>query len=89
MFHWGKSYKIKTMGKNMNWYVKVGGIIGILILIIILYISLKKTPQKYYNKAIRASKKSEKYHNLGDEELAEDYAQEAAEYRQKAEGLST
>lgn len=72
----------------MKWLYWLYIIIGIIILAII-YKTLKKNPEKYYRKAARAHKKGEKFYNLGDEELAEDYYREGDYYRKKAEEMST
>jgi hypothetical protein len=70
----------------MNWWYLVYIIIGIIILVII-YRAVKKSPEKYYKKASRAHKKGEKFYNLGDDELADDYYDEADYYRKRAEEM--
>jgi len=70
----------------MNYWYIAYVIIGIIILVII-YRAVKKSPEKYYRKAARAHKKGEKFYNLGDDELSEDYYQEAEYYRKKAEEI--
>ncbi len=70
----------------MNWLYVAYIIIGIIILIMI-YQAVKKSPEKYYRKATKAHKKGEKFYNLGDEELAEDYYDEAEHFRKKAEEI--
>ena len=67
------------------WYIAY--VIIAIIIIIILYRLFKKNPEKYYRKATRAHKKGEKFYNLGDDELAEDYYSEAEHYRKKAEEM--
>jgi hypothetical protein len=70
----------------MDWWYIAYVIIGIIILIII-YKAVKKSPEKYYRKASRAHRKGEKFYTIGDDELADDYYQEADYYRKKAEEL--
>lgn len=70
----------------MNYWYIAYAIIAIII-IIILYRALKKSPEKYYRKAARAHKKGERFYNVGDDELAEDYYTEAEHYRKKAEEM--
>lgn len=70
----------------MNWLYLAYVVIAI-ILLIIIYRIFKKSPEKYYRKASRAHKKGEKFYNLGDEELADDYYEEAEYYRKKAEDI--
>lgn len=70
----------------MNYWYLAYVIIGIIILIII-YRAIRKSPEKYYRKAARAHKKGEKFYNIGDDELSEDYYQEAEYYRKKAEEI--
>lgn len=70
----------------MNWRYLAYVVLGIIILAII-YKAIKKSPEKYYRKAAKAHKKGEKFYNLGDDELAEDYYQEAGYYRTKAEEM--
>ncbi len=70
----------------MNWWYLAYVVIGIIILVII-YKAVKKSPEKYYRKAARAHKKGEKFYDLGDDELAESYYQESEYYRKKAEEI--
>lgn len=70
----------------MNWRYLAYVVLG-LILLTIIYRAIKKSPEKYYKKAVKAHKKGEKFYNLGDDELAEDYYQEAEYYRTKAEEM--
>ena len=70
----------------MNWWYLVYIIIGLIILVII-YRAVKKSPEKFYKKAARAHKKGEKFYNLGDDELADDYYEEADHYRKSAEEM--
>lgn len=64
--------------------------IGVIILIILIAIYLstrKKSAQDYYNRAEKASAKAEHYHDIGDEELSQEYSEEAEHYRKKAEEI--
>ena len=70
----------------MNWWYLVYIIIGLIILVIV-YRAVKKSPEKYYKKAARSHKKGEKFYNLGDDELADDYYGEADYYRKSAEEM--
>jgi len=63
-------------------------VIGI-VLLIAGYSFFRKSPEKYYRKAKTCHKKGEKYHILGDSELANDYYEEAEFYRQRAEELQS
>jgi uncharacterized protein HemY len=64
----------------------VYGVIVFILLIVIIK-SFSKSPEKYYKKAAKLHKKGEKYYNLGDDELAEDYYQESELLRKKAEEM--
>ena len=63
-------------------YVVIG-----LVVLIILVRSFSKSPEKYYKKAARSHKKGEKYYNVGEDELADDYYEESDTLRQKAEEM--
>ncbi|MBS3117832.1 hypothetical protein J4430_03055 [Candidatus Woesearchaeota archaeon] len=65
----------------------VGIIVAIIILIVILYKVTRKTPEKHLSKARKAHKLGEKYFNIGEDDLARDYYQEAEKHRKKAEEI--
>lgn len=65
----------------------VGLVILGLVLLVAGYSFLRKTPEKYFRKAMSCHRKGEKYYSLGDAELAKDYYEEAEFYRSKAEDL--
>lgn len=65
----------------------VGIIIAIVIILLILKAIFKKTPEKYYKKARKCHQMGEKYHSIGDNEVAKEYYDEAESYRQKAHEL--
>lgn len=65
----------------------IGIAAGSLVLLIVAYIVLKKTPKKYYKKARKAHKKGEKFYLIGDKELADAYYALAEDYRSKAQGM--
>ena len=58
-----------------------------IIALIALYSLFRKSPEKYYKFASKAHKKGERYHLLGDIELANEYYEEAEQYRKRAEEL--
>lgn len=65
-------------------------ILAVLILIVLIGLFLgtrKKSANYYFSKAEKSHKKSEHYHNIGDEELAQEYSEEATHYRHKAEEI--
>lgn len=66
-------------------------IVGLVIIGVVLLVAgysfLRKTPEKYFRKAMSCHKKGEEYYSLGDAELAKDYYEEAEFYRQKAEDI--
>lgn len=62
-------------------------VVAFIVLSILIYSYFRNSPEKYIKKAIRMHKKAEKYHNLYDEELANDYYEEAETYRRKAKEL--
>ncbi|MEK6941033.1 MAG: hypothetical protein AABW49_03985 [Nanoarchaeota archaeon] len=66
----------------------IGGAIALLVIIIIISIFARTSEKKYYKKAERAHKQSVKYHELGDSEIAGEYAEEAITYRKKAEAMN-
>ncbi len=65
----------------------IGYVVIAIVLLILGYSFFRKTEEKYFKKALKAHKKGEKYYNLGDPELANDYYEEAEYYRAKAEEL--
>ncbi len=68
--------------------LKIAGIvIGILALVAFIAKGLKKSPERYYKRAMGCHKKGEYYYSQGDMELANDYYTEAEELRKKAEEL--
>ncbi len=62
-------------------------IVVVIIALIALYSLFRKSPEKYYKIALKAHKKAERYHLLGDTELANKYYEEAEQYRKRAEEL--
>tara|TARA_Y100000310_G_scaffold345160_1_gene462273 strand:- start:11995 stop:12222 length:228 start_codon:yes stop_codon:yes gene_type:complete len=62
-------------------------IIIALIIITAIYKIIKKSPERYYQIASKLHKKGQKYHNLGEDNLSNEYYEEAEYYRKKAEEL--
>lgn len=62
-------------------------VVAVLLLLTIVYLIFKKSPEKYYRKAANAHRKGEEFYMMGDSELANDYYEEAERYRLKAEKL--
>lgn len=67
---------------------KIGyALIAIAILLVLYSFFTRKSASRYYKKALKAHKMGEKYYNIGDSELADEYYEEAEHFRKKAEEL--
>tara|TARA_Y100000034_G_scaffold108281_1_gene138540 strand:- start:236 stop:463 length:228 start_codon:yes stop_codon:yes gene_type:complete len=71
----------------MGFWLNLLIIVGVVIILIALYVFTRKTPSKYYKKAMKYHKLGESYFNEGDSELSKDYYGEADNYRKKAREL--
>lgn len=68
----------------MSFWLNLLIVVAVLIFLIVAYIFTRKTPKRYYKKAMRFHRLGELYFEEGDSELANDYYGEAESYRKKA-----
>ena len=71
----------------MGFWLNLLIVIVAIIALIAIYVFTRKTPKRYYKKAMKSHKLGELYFGEGDSELANDYYEEAENYRKKAREL--
>ena len=59
----------------------------VIVILIFIYKAIKKSPEKYFKKAMESHRLGEGYYAEGDAELAQDYYDEADHYRNKGREL--
>ncbi len=74
----------------MFWF-KIGGVVVFLLIMLLATFVygrfLSKTSENYFRRARNAHKKGEEYFKIGESELAEEYYEQANQYRKDAEEL--
>tara|TARA_Y100000310_G_scaffold343267_2_gene450091 strand:- start:2963 stop:3256 length:294 start_codon:yes stop_codon:yes gene_type:complete len=73
---------------TMSTWLTILIILAAIVLAIVIYFAVKQSPEKFYRKAKRAHKKAEKIYNTGDYDLADEYYQQAEEFRKTAREMS-
>lgn len=86
-FNYKKVYKKGAYRIIMGFWLNVLSVVAILVILIALYSFTRKSPRKYFKKAMKMHKLGELYHNEGDTELSNDYYDEAEDYRKKGREL--
>ena len=68
----------------MQWWLILVIIIICILILSLIYRSFRKTPENLYRKARKLHGLGEKYNELGDIEIANEYYKDAEDFRKKA-----